>query len=52
MKTLDIKHKNKLLLNIHVDVTHKDVVLNGFGITKIQAKKLRDWLTIALNEIR
>lgn len=52
MKTLDIKHKDRLLLDIHVDVKHKDVVLNGFGITKIQAKKLRDWLTLALKEIK
>ncbi len=54
MKSLEIIYKSKhgetYLLDAHIDPNHKDIVLNGFGIKKKQAKQIRNWLTKALRE--
>lgn len=36
----------------HVDPNHGDIVINGYGVKKKQAKALRDWLTQAMRYAR
>lgn len=56
MKSLSIRYLKDPdtypLVQAAVDPKHKDIVLNGYGVTKKQAKKLRDWLTKAIKEIK
>lgn len=36
----------------HVDPTHRDIVINGYGVKWKQAKALRDWLTQAMRHAK
>ena len=47
IKAAHTKH-SITLVEAHVDPKWKDIVMNGYGITKKDAKKLRDWLTQAM----
>jgi hypothetical protein len=40
------------LVQAHIDPTHKDLVINGYGINKKQAKAFRDWLTQAMRHMK
>jgi hypothetical protein len=40
------------IFEAHVDPKYKDIVINGYGITKKQAKQIRDWLTKAMREVK
>ena len=57
MKTFTLSIKNRPeqtapLIEAVVDPTYRDIVLNGFGVKRKQAKALRDWLTKALKETK
>ncbi len=36
----------------HIDFSHRDIVINGYGVKRKQAKALRDWLTQAIRYSR
>ena len=40
------------LVQAHVDPTHKDIVVNGYGVKWKQAKAMRDGLTQAMRHAR
>ena len=41
-----------IVAEAHVDPRHNDIVFNGYGITRKQAKQIRDWLTEALRKTK
>lgn len=40
------------LVEAHIDPKHGDIIVNGYGVKKKQAKALRDWLTRAIRIAR
>lgn len=43
------KYEDKpVLVEAHVDPKHRDIVVNGFGISTVSAKRLRTWLNHAI----
>lgn len=59
MKCVRILYSNKSLPQVYVplveasvDPNHNDIVINGYGVKRKQAKELRDWLTKALKETK
>lgn len=50
MHDMGILEQDREIFEAHVDPKHRDIVINGYGISKAHAKQMRDWLTKAIRE--
>ena len=41
-----------IIFEANVDPKYKDIVINGYGVSKKQAKQLRDWITKAIRQVK